>query len=375
MEGSEHLHTAVEIESLSKERHGPGLSLRQARERCRLSVASIADTLHLEPRVIEALEADDYSQLPPVTYVRGYLGAYARLVNLPVANVLQAFERVGGEERSRPLTLNAGHTRNRRAAHFSIGSSWLLTLAFVVVLISGWMFWTQGQSTPEVAPPNENDEVEVGMTGQAGPAEASSDTTADPTSEPDAAAFANGPEILTVPAGADTALPAQRAETASLTTQSAALPMERLSHPHTNSAETAGEIGTAPPMLQHEDPLISAAASSTVSVADRQPAEDGAATLGAAPESVAAQRVGTLETLKFDAGGKSWVAVEAAGGQRLIYGLLERGETRRVSGRPPFRITIGDAAQVMLHHNGVRVDLAPYTNANVARFTLRATHD
>ncbi|EAR21197.1 RodZ domain-containing protein [Nitrococcus mobilis] len=363
MEGSERLHTAVEIESLSKERHGPGLSLRQARERCRLSVASIADTLHLEPRVIEALEADDYSQLPPVTYVRGYLSAYARLVNLPVANVLQAFERVGGEERSQPLTLHAGRAGNRRMARFSIGSSWLLTLAFIAVLISGWMFWTQGQSTSEVASPDENNAVDAGP-----------DTMLDPKSEPDAAAA--GSEILAAPTGADTALPAHRAETASLTTQPAAPPGERLSRdPHMSGAETAGETSAVSPTPQREAPLIPSAKIGTASIADHKPAALAATTVGVAPESIAAQRAGALETLKFDASGKSWVTVEAAGGQRLVYGLLERGESRRVTGRPPFRITIGDATQVMLRHNGTRVDLGPYTHANVARFTLSATHD
>ncbi len=65
-----------------------GARLRAAREAGGLSVADVAIRLHLDPGVVEALEAGDQSRLPAAIFVRGYLRSYARLVGVPEAEVL-----------------------------------------------------------------------------------------------------------------------------------------------------------------------------------------------------------------------------------------------------------------------------------------------
>lgn len=347
MASSERLHAEVEIESLSHERRGPGLSLRQARERCRLTVASVADTLHLEQRVIEALEADDYGRLPPITYVRGYLGAYARLVNLPVTDVLQAFERVGMDERSRPLTSKVGNGGGRRITGFSAGSSWLLTAAFAAVLISGWMFWIESQSTPETTAQSE-DEVGAGV----------------PASDPVL-------ESAAAPVGTRTEPPALSGETVSIAAQPAA-PLSSSDSLNMVSSATAGNDDAASTQVPRQEPPVAPVASGTAEIAAR----NSESTVTAAKAvSTPPQPAVALETLKIDATGEAWVGVQDAGGQRLVYGLLKRGDSRQVTGRPPFAITIGDTTRVMLRHDGAPVDLGPYTHGKVARFTLTATRD
>lgn len=69
-----------------------GKQLRQAREASRLSVVSAAATLRLHPKIILALEADDFQQFEPV-YVRGYLRNYARLLDLAVEPLLDDYNR------------------------------------------------------------------------------------------------------------------------------------------------------------------------------------------------------------------------------------------------------------------------------------------
>lgn len=362
MEGSEHLHTEVEIESLSKESRGPGLRLRQARERCRLSVASIADTLHLEQRVIEALEADDYDQLPPVTYVRGYLSAYARLVNLPAASVLQAFERMGPQERSRPLTSNVGrvggrHAGARRVARFSMSASGLLTLAFAAVLISGWMFWTERRSAPE--PPLLNEPER--SAGESRPA---------PAAEADGDRAAVAPNSQTTRTAAEVSQ--TRVATAAASAPPSAPEQWRVRGLNDTDGETAGQAALAPAPPRTGDGGVSTEAAESV---DQKLDNGTAAAEPLASEAASPSQRAALETLKVEASGESWVDVEDASGQRLVYGLLNRGESRRITGRPPFAITIGDATQVRLRHNGSRVDLGPYTHDKVARFTLTGTRD
>lgn len=363
MASSEHLHAEVEIESLSQERRGPGLGLRQARERCRLTVAAVANTLHLEQGVIEALEADDYAHLPPMTYVRGYLSAYARLVNLSVTDVLQAFERVGLEERSRPLTSKVGSGGSRGMTGLSAGSSWLLTAAFTAVLVSGWMFWIESQSIPEAAA--QSDDVIAAELGADGVPEPMHGLGAD------APASASVPQGLTAPAKTEIELPALSGETVGIAAHSAArLPPSGSLSMAANA--TAGNTNAASAQMPPQNPPVALAVSSAAESTVRSSA-DAATTANA--ESMPVQPTRASETLKVDATGVSWVDVQDAGGQRLVYALLERGDSRQVTGRPPFAITIGDATRVMLRHDGAPVDLGPYMHGKVARFTLTAARD
>ena len=57
-----------------------GERLRAGRERAGLSVAASAEKLHLDPKVIEALEADRFAELGASVYVRGHLRRYADFV-------------------------------------------------------------------------------------------------------------------------------------------------------------------------------------------------------------------------------------------------------------------------------------------------------
>ena len=57
-----------------------GARLRAGRERSGLSVAAAAEKLHLDPKVIESLESDRFSELGASVYVRGHLRRYADFV-------------------------------------------------------------------------------------------------------------------------------------------------------------------------------------------------------------------------------------------------------------------------------------------------------
>ncbi|WP_287367560.1 helix-turn-helix transcriptional regulator, partial [Thauera sp.] len=56
----------------------PGAVLRAAREARGESVSEVAFALKLNPRQIAALEADNFSALPGMAFVRGFLRNYAR---------------------------------------------------------------------------------------------------------------------------------------------------------------------------------------------------------------------------------------------------------------------------------------------------------
>ena len=66
----------------------------------------------------------------------------------------------------------------------------------------------------------------------------------------------------------------------------------------------------------------------------------------------------------------SWMEASAADGASLWQGLLPAGAERRFAVAQLGRLTIGNAAAVDVEHRGRRVDLQPYSRANVARFAV-----
>ena len=74
---------------------GPGARLRQAREAANRGIGEISAALHLDPKMVEALETDSFDRLPPPAFVRGYLKGYARLLGLPPGPILEVYDRRG----------------------------------------------------------------------------------------------------------------------------------------------------------------------------------------------------------------------------------------------------------------------------------------
>src|SRR5882724_369510 len=70
-----------------------GARLREARERLGLSVSEVAQRLKFAQRQIEALEADQAAALPGLTFVRGFVRSYAKLVGLDADPLVSALER------------------------------------------------------------------------------------------------------------------------------------------------------------------------------------------------------------------------------------------------------------------------------------------
>ncbi|MEQ8660576.1 MAG: helix-turn-helix transcriptional regulator [Gammaproteobacteria bacterium] len=75
-----------------------GRLLHSAREARGLSVEDLAHLLRLEPRIVRALESEDFERLPPPAFVRGYLRAIAKEYGMESAAFLGVFEQRAGNE-------------------------------------------------------------------------------------------------------------------------------------------------------------------------------------------------------------------------------------------------------------------------------------
>ncbi|ABE49889.1 helix-turn-helix domain-containing protein [Methylobacillus flagellatus] len=74
--------------------------------------------------------------------------------------------------------------------------------------------------------------------------------------------------------------------------------------------------------------------------------------------------------IKFTVTEATWVSVSDANGKQIMSKTLEPNSEEVVTGKPPFRIVVGNIHGTKLEYNNNPVDLAPYAKVNVARLTL-----
>ena len=99
-----------EIESLGK-------YLKNQRESKRISLREVAKTTRVREHILRAIEEDQHDLLPPATYVKGFLLAYAKYLRLDPNDVLLRYERVLKGEPARPCAPSTPKTKTKRFPH------------------------------------------------------------------------------------------------------------------------------------------------------------------------------------------------------------------------------------------------------------------
>lgn len=74
-----------------------GQLLRRAREERNLTLRELSDQTRITRRHLEAIEADEYKQLPGGIFNRSFIKTYARAVNFDEAEALRLYQAVAGE--------------------------------------------------------------------------------------------------------------------------------------------------------------------------------------------------------------------------------------------------------------------------------------
>jgi cytoskeleton protein RodZ len=72
---------------------GIGARLRSARERKRLTILQAAERLHVDPDILEALEAENFAKLGAPVYIKGHLRHYAELVSESPEALFELYSR------------------------------------------------------------------------------------------------------------------------------------------------------------------------------------------------------------------------------------------------------------------------------------------
>ncbi len=75
-------------------------------------------------------------------------------------------------------------------------------------------------------------------------------------------------------------------------------------------------------------------------------------------------------SLQFVFDKESWVEIRDGSGKIIFSQLNQSGSKRRLYGKPPLSVIVGNAHGVRLTYNNAPVDLERHTKVDVARFTL-----
>ena len=117
---------------------GPGRYLLKARENQKLRIEDVAIELRLIPSQVTALEEDDYSAMPEVTYVRGYLRNYARLLGLSPDEILLAHARITRNDDFGKVAVAPVGEKEIHTAGLGVK---LLGVFILVAVIAGVVYW------------------------------------------------------------------------------------------------------------------------------------------------------------------------------------------------------------------------------------------
>ena len=124
----------------------PGESLRQAREIKGWSVAEVATQLNLTPQRLAQIEAGAFDKLPGTTFARGYIRAYAKLLEMDQNRLVMEFDQFTGTDASGSSVHALG--RIEEPVRYSQSILRLVSFLLLLALIGAGFLWWQDQSRP-----------------------------------------------------------------------------------------------------------------------------------------------------------------------------------------------------------------------------------
>lgn len=125
----------------------PGAQLASIREQKGYSVEFIANKLHLRTRIIELLEKNEYQSLPETVFIKGYLRAYAKILEISPEPYLAVFDEQYVAEKKPERALWQQSKRESNKAEYVI--RWFTILFALGVVVAVGIWWQKNQDSQQ----------------------------------------------------------------------------------------------------------------------------------------------------------------------------------------------------------------------------------
>lgn len=141
------LENVVAVSKLeSAQGRGPGARLRKAREAKGINIEEVARQLFLSSQMVQQLENDEYKSHHSITFIRGYLRSYARLVGLDTDALIAEFNALGLTD-SVPL-MSTQRIYHRENSIVSKGLPWVGS-AIGILIVLFIVMWVHSEFSKE----------------------------------------------------------------------------------------------------------------------------------------------------------------------------------------------------------------------------------
>lgn len=321
-------------------RAGIGTRLRAAREKKGLTILQAAEKLHVDPRIVESLEAEDFAALGAAVYARGHLRHYAELVDEKVAELQELYANSTRAAPRQPDLTQISRPPPQPDSGKYTGPAVVVLVAIAAVGAVWWLIAHPGDK-PVPALVQSTEPRSSGEESENTAPVATTPATSDEHATPDAPVRPKAGDARSAKSSAPG--PGKAAE--SPTTATVGLSAANRPGPAT---ATAAAATTAAPQM--------------TSLSSTSPASPTAPPTSRGKDSQL--------TLKFSA--DSWAEVYDATGQRLFYDVGAASTVRTVKGAAPMRIVLGNGAGVALEFNGRPTQVPSTSTDGSVRFIINA---
>ena len=312
----------------------PGEMLRVAREKAGLSQQQMADKIFLKLKNIQDIENDHIDESMSATFAKGYVRMYAKQLGLDESVVLAEFNRIHTTTKP-PAKLQSFSKRVAKQAH---DDRWMMvTWIILFLLLAAFVAWWYQQS-------------DVGSVIETGTADKPENTVVMPSQQ------RKGSETTASDATAEPVLSVPASETA---------------ESNQSSAQTADATQLPVASTESDEPDETTAVSAT-DTSDNESADMSEAISDSQDVAVETlnEEYGDVVDLVFSFDEDCWINIEDATGEAIAYGVKAAGRVMPVSGRAPFKVTLGAPEGVSITFDGEAVDISRFQNGRIARFSL-----
>ncbi|CAM3781867.1 cytoskeleton protein RodZ [Xenorhabdus thuongxuanensis] len=323
-----------------------GQILRQAREKHELSQQTVADRLCLKLSTVRDIEEDNITSNISPTFLRGYIRAYAKLVQVSESEILSILDKQIPSRaiKTAPMqSFSAGKKRKKR-------DGWLMKITWVVIIVllgMTFLWWWQNykvQQTELSSMATESTAQNTQLTGS------ENNLVASTARENNVAPLKENQSVTAAQDGVS------QEKTLSAEANSTEV--------NSNAPVSSSSVSTAT-----NQSATNATPENTTAAAN---AEVNNAVVSPSSTDVNSITTASNDELVIDFSDECWLAVKDAKGKVLFSGIKKKGDSLKLSGNLPYSVNIGAPAKVKVQFRGKPVDLSSFVKKGItAKLTLK----